>query len=141
MFVFDHVALSVRDLDTSTRWYVKHFGFTLEAQYDKPSLNARFAYLKLNNARLELFEVKKPKALPAYRRTLAGDVAVIGCKNFALRTSNLSRAVKTLARHGVHPAIPPTFGSSGRWYAFYTDPDGILVELYERTPTKRKTRR
>lgn len=55
---FDHVAISVNKLEESIKYYTDHFGFVLDGRFEKPLIFLRFAFLKKENFRIELFEFR-----------------------------------------------------------------------------------
>jgi glyoxylase I family protein len=67
---------------------------------------------------------------------LSSDLRVHGTKHFALRVTDVNESVEDLKEQGVEFVMSPVIGGSGRKYVFFTDPDGILVELIEATQAK-----
>jgi len=125
-----HVSISVSDLDRSAQFYEK-LGLTEEKRYEKPDADARSSLLRFpDGPMLELFEIPGSESLPQKRRDPVEDLATKGTKHLALESTDLDRTVEKLRSRDVEVS-EPKMGSSGNWYCFLKDPDGIPVELYE----------
>ncbi len=115
----DHTALHVSDLDRSSDFYEKHFGFKKYAEHTAPG-GMRIAYLKLGDTVLEL--------------THRSDGAMKGF-HFCLETDNFDHAVSELQRNGVelarapHPTAPREPREKGWRRVVFRGPDGEEVEL------------
>jgi methylmalonyl-CoA/ethylmalonyl-CoA epimerase len=129
-FSFDHIAISVQDLQEAIQWYSDIFGFEKLRVFDRPDMKLKGAQLKLNNIKLEVFEPYEPAALPEYRKTLESDLHTLGTKHFALNVNDLEAAYKSLKNKGVLFSGKPTIGKTSK-YVFCQDPSGILIELRE----------
>ena len=128
---FAHVALSVSDIDKSADFYQKHFGLKLAEKYTYPDAGLTIAILKRKDVALELFEFKKHKALPGYRKGLDSDLHTIGTKHFSLQVEDIRGLYKKLKKARVGCATELRVFDNGLHYFFIKDPDGILVELMQ----------
>jgi lactoylglutathione lyase len=115
----DHVALHVKDVDTSVRFYEGHFGF--ETYFRAPTPNGiDIAYMKLGDTVLEL--------------TGHADSVTSGF-HFCLETDDFDGAVAGLKKAGVAVAQEPhkTAAREPREAAWrrvvFKGPDGELVEI------------
>jgi catechol 2,3-dioxygenase-like lactoylglutathione lyase family enzyme len=127
-----HIALSVSKLDKSIAFYRKHFGLKCAEKYLHKETGLTIAVLKKGDVGLELFEFKKYKPLPEYRKDLDTDLRTIGVKHFSLEIGNIARLYKKLKRAKVSFATDMRVFDNGRRYFFIKDPDGNLVEMMER---------
>lgn len=123
---FDHVAISVKQLNESIDYYTNYFAFVLDGIFEKPAQNLRFAFLKKANFRLELFE---------YKDRVKGkddltDLRIQGLRHIAFRVKNVRQSVNKLTKSGLLFG-PIENGTSCKYYTFTTDPNGISIELYE----------
>ncbi|MSU55809.1 MAG: hypothetical protein EXS51_00655 [Candidatus Taylorbacteria bacterium] len=122
---FNHVALSVNNLEGSVGFYEKHFGFVLDGIYEK--LNGpRFCFLKRENVRLELFEFSDG----AKPRDSQVDMKITGLRHIAFKVEDIREATQRLSKSGLSFG-PIEKGTSCKYYTFTTDPNGISIELYE----------
>jgi len=126
-----HIALSVSNIVRSVAFYKKHFGLKVSARYNFKDKGMAIVLLKKPGLTLELFEFKKRKPLPQYRKTLDNDLRTIGVKHFSLETNNISVAYNKFKRARVKFATDLRVFADGRRYFFIKDPDGNLLELME----------
>lgn len=122
---FNHVALSVNNLEESIGFYIEHFGFVLDGMYEKPD-GPRFCFLKRENIRLELFEFKN-RVEPKDSQT---EMKIVGLRHIAFKVDDIVEATERLRKKGL-TFDPIRDGTSCRYYTFTTDPNGISIELYE----------
>ena len=84
---FNHIAITVRNLEESIAFYTKFFGFTSDGSHEKPN-GPRFCFLKRDSIRLELFEFKDPIP-PEDSQT---NLRVIGLRHIAFKVKEIGRA-------------------------------------------------
>jgi catechol 2,3-dioxygenase-like lactoylglutathione lyase family enzyme len=119
------IILAVRDVERSTRFYVDHLGFRVDAMYDDPP----YATLSRDGVRLSLAEQghpapdrpgitlqvpMNPTVLPAIVVLEVADAASVHAQLVAAGTPMLAE-----------PWAPPWGGLR----CFAVDPDGYLVEI------------
>jgi glyoxylase I family protein len=126
-----HIALSVSSIDKSIAFYRKNFGLVCREKYRHPELGFTIAIIKKNNIALELFEFKKHKKLPQYRRDLDTELKTLGVKHFSLEVTNIENTLRRLKKNKVRFATDISTFDTGQRYFFIRDPDGILVELMQ----------
>ena len=123
---FNHVAISVNNLKESTEFYRKYFEFEFEAEFEKKKDSLRFAFLKKDNFRLEIFEFSKPLS----NKDDLSDLKITGLRHLAFEVADLHRDVDKLSSLGlIFGQIME--GTSCKYYTFTKDPNGIPIELYE----------
>lgn len=126
-----HIALSVSNLTASIAFYRKHFGLKLAEKYTHRDTGLTIAILKRKGMALELFEFKKHKALPGYRKGLDSDLHTIGTKHFSLEVEDIGGLYKKFKKARVGCATELRVFDNGLHYFFIKDPDGILIELMQ----------
>ena len=151
-FAFEHVGLTVRDLENSIRFYSDAFGFKL---LRKTKINA---YLYLDNELIELMQseaprdAKRPEHPEDWDRRMWGPV---GLNHLGLRVDDLDAAIDRIIECGGDLVIPTEefepeivsvadiqddklmraskpIGNKFWKIATLADPDGIMIELLER---------
>jgi len=122
-----HIAISVKSLEESVNWYIKHFGFVETHRVKR--LNKEIALLELNNTNLEIFQSEESFPAPDYEGDLSEDLKRVGVRHFGINVENLKEKVELFRANGTEivSEIKPAFYDS--FYCFIKDPDGILVEL------------
>jgi catechol 2,3-dioxygenase-like lactoylglutathione lyase family enzyme len=125
----DHVAITVSDLDRALAFYRGLLGFRLLGYLDFPGdpRGFRIAYLDTGQGILELFSFATAETSSAGQT----DDIQVGLRHFALRVTGVDAIAEALRQAGVPFALPPTDAVGGVRIAFFTDPDGTLIELIE----------
>ena len=130
-FSFDHVAVSVSDLDRSVRFYEQNLGFTCDRIIDLPQGAGRVALLKKPGFAIEMFAYTAPSPLPDYRKSIETDLKTMGVKHFAIKVSDILGAADRLRDNGVEFISQVAVGVRGLRRFFVKDPDGIGIEITE----------
>ncbi len=123
---FHHVSISVKDLEKSTNFYKDIFGFAEEKRFKRKDLEAKSAFLKLGDIRLELWQFDKQTE----NKDDFSKLNVLGIKHIAFEVDNIEREYKRLKSKKIEIS-EPKLGASGGRYCFLKDPDGLPIELYE----------
>lgn len=124
-----HIGISVSNLKRSIAFYKKHFGLVCEEKYHIENKGMTIALLKKGDFILELFEFKKFKPLPKYRRTLDSDLKTLGVKHFSVEVDDILKTFKKFKKTKVSFEKELQTFNNGARYFFIKDPDGILIEI------------
>lgn len=133
MTSFDHVGLSVADLQAAIDFYRRAFDFEPEFHFDLGVDGIRGTMLlHPSGMRLELFE--RPGAAAGIGgRSPIEALAVHGYGHFALQAPALEPAFERALEAGAEAVFDPRPSPQpGVRMAFLADPEGNLVELLER---------
>lgn len=130
MFNVNHVAISVTNIEVTTKFY-KKFGFKDFKSWKAEDESIKISMLKLNNTVLEIFCYKENTKLPETAKSTATDLPVIGTKHFALGVENIEKAKEFVIENSICKNPTIKVGRLGKPYFFISDPDGILVEIIE----------
>jgi len=149
--IFEHVSITVNDLDQALDFYGKVFGFEL---LRRTTVNA---YMHLDDELIEFLtsDAPNPMKTPKDLADLEGIMwSRMGLNHLGFRVDNMEEAIKTIEKNGgkVGPiatfkpeieyvkevqsdklkrAAKPIKGDSWR-AAMFVDPEGNLLELLER---------
>jgi glyoxylase I family protein len=129
--ILGHVGISVSDISQSANFYAKYFGLKCIKKYVYRKAGLTIVLLKKGSIILELFEFKKHRVLPGYRKVLESDLRTLGVKHFSLEVADIERLYKKFKKQGLSLATGLRVFDDGRKYFFIRDPDGILVELMQ----------
>ncbi|MBI2888993.1 MAG: VOC family protein [Candidatus Liptonbacteria bacterium] len=120
----DHIAISVEDLERSAQFYKEIFGFEEAQRFARADLRGKAVFLKLGNARLEIWEFEDKKEPKDDLKNLK----IKGIRHIAFSVADVRNAYEEL-KMKVDISEPRTGASEGV-YCFLSDPDGIQIELY-----------
>ena len=149
--IFEHIAITVSDLNKSILFYTEVFGFILARRTETS------AYLYLGTDLLELMQsisphdVDEPNTPEEWWEKAHGP---IGLSHFGLRVDNMDIAIEQITGAGGRLVKPPYFfkpqmnvlvevqddklrraikgPEKGCRIAYAADPDGVIIELLER---------
>lgn len=129
MFSFHHVATSVKNMQQSLNFY-SLFGFTAIFQWQAEDGSLEIVHMQLGEALLELFCYASAESV-SQLNSLEQDLASIGVKHFALRVTDLEQTAARLKEQGLVAEAEIKQGRTGVSYLFFTDPDGLFVEIVQ----------
>jgi glyoxylase I family protein len=126
---FEHVGMTVSDLDASLRFYVDLLGLTLVLRRDTPG--GEVAFLDAGGGQLEIVRPAGGVATPA-RRVAANEA---GIRHLTFTFDDVDATFARLVAEGVEAIEKPRDAFNRdvlARVAFVLDPDGIVVELAQR---------
>jgi methylmalonyl-CoA/ethylmalonyl-CoA epimerase len=140
-----HVSISVPDLEAALAWYGEIFGFEVQFRMGIESMNAKGAFVKRGDMRLELWQIEGGFPVPSGRREPNTDLQTAGTKHVAFAIPDLQAFLERLVRRGVDIAAiqrdptqpmqpdadPLARDKPTAFAAFIRDPAGVLIELVD----------
>ena len=136
-----HIGLTVRDINRSLEWYRKMFdllpgpvnhgsGQDLSHALQVKGADISFAMVSLGSTRIEFLEYHQPPGKDFDRTN--GDV---GSTHICIQVPSMDTAFADLQAKGAVFNAPPITLTSGdlvgsKW-AYFRDPDGIQLEIWE----------
>lgn len=143
-----HTGVTVSNLDRSVAFYRDVLGFELITEPTEvfsgeelsegvgvPGASLRLAIFKVGEGTLELLEYITPKS-PVDRPMPPN---TLGAMHVAFCVKNIEETVKELEAKGIRFRTPPNVVDDGplkgwKW-AYFSDPDGITLEIVEYNPS------
>jgi catechol 2,3-dioxygenase-like lactoylglutathione lyase family enzyme len=135
---FNHVSLSVADLDAQVRWYAEAMGFTeVVERVELPDPPVRTAVLETaNGLRIEMIERAGSERLASYADPLEASRAQ-GYGHWAVEVGDLDVYFSQIIGSGAAAVWPPADAAQpGTRFAYVQDPEGNLIELIQPGPTR-----
>ncbi len=128
---FDHVGLSVADLDAQRRFYGEALGLLEEARTEIPQAQIRTAILSApTGLRIELVE-RRGSAPQSFADAYDG-AGTQGYFHWALAVDELDTAFHgILAAGATQVSAPADAARPGVRFAYVKDPEGNLIELIQ----------
>jgi catechol 2,3-dioxygenase-like lactoylglutathione lyase family enzyme len=142
-----HVGIPVSDLDRSVAWYEQVLGLTLNKRapssgeelalaVEVPEARMNVAFLAVgDHMLLELLEYDHPRGQP-YKLANCD----VGAVHVCFEVDDIRAAHENLTAAGISFNHPPIqLGAeagdlAGYWFAYFRDPDGIQLELFQLAP-------
>jgi catechol 2,3-dioxygenase-like lactoylglutathione lyase family enzyme len=134
----DHVGLAVGDLDAMTRWYCDALGLTVELTFTVADVGLSGAMLLADAGhRIELLH--RPGNQAGLQPGSAAEAALTrGFGHLALDVPNVDAAYERLRSAGAADRMSPRPSPEpGVRMAYVADPEGNLIELLDRTASRR----
>ena len=119
------VAIIVSDYEVSRDFSVARLGFEVVRENWRPEKRDWKLDLRVNpTTELEIFAPENPPARPSYPEAC-------GLRHLAFRVSDIEAAVAELAERGIECEPVRTDDFTGERMTFFSDPDGLPLELHE----------
>ena len=123
-----HSAVTVKDMETSVRFYTEALGFRRAFELKRPETGEPWiVYLNICPGQfLELFyggEVEN-----------SWNDRLIGFNHLCLEVDDIHAAVQTVRDAGYPIDVEPKQGSDSNWQAWIRDPSGVRIELMKIMP-------
>ncbi|WP_431025004.1 SMU1112c/YaeR family gloxylase I-like metalloprotein [Halomonas sp. H5] len=120
-----HVALITADYPRAKHFYLEVLGAEVIRETYRPERGSHKLDLCLApGIRLELFSFPDPPERPSYPEAC-------GLRHLALATPDLEACIAGLQAKGITPEAVRVDALTGARFAFFSDPDGTPIELYE----------
>lgn len=134
---FDHVGLSVADLDAMIAWYGKAFGLAVEFEFELPNAIMRGAMLHSPDGyRVELLH-RADSVLGLQAGNPLEAAATRGYGHVAFDVPDVDAAYDALIALGAADRMSPRPSPEpGVRMAYVADPEGNLIELLDRAAAK-----
>ena len=130
--VFDHVAITVSNLDEALQFYRDQLGFLVLGQlFFNDARGFTISYVQAGTSVLEFFSF----SIPTIPHRWNPDETVLGLKHVGLEVDDVYAVADRLKADGVHFIYEPTDALGNVKTAFFEDPDGNALELIDGTCT------
>lgn len=121
-----HIAIICSDYSKSKQFYTDVLGFKVEAEYFREETNSYKTDLSLNGIYLiELFSFPDPPKRLSYPEAA-------GLRHLAFAVDDIKDSVRELDSKGILHEDIRVDEYTGKSFIFFSDPDGLPIELYER---------
>ena len=121
-----HIAIICTSYEISKDFYVNKLGFQILAEVYRAERNSYKLDLAVNGLyQLELFSFEAPGARPSFPEAA-------GLRHLAFEVDDVEKVSLSLNKKGIATEAIRIDEFTGKKYTFFTDPDGLPLELYER---------
>ncbi|WP_165501795.1 VOC family protein [Pedobacter frigiditerrae] len=125
------MAISVKDLEVSIKWYHDILGFRVLQRSEFPLINAKTAFIEGAGIRLELLEVKDSFREASLFADPPNHMRLIGNKALILYVDNLNQITKELEIKKVVFAFKEVkLNDKGLTSTLIRDPDGNFISIF-----------
>lgn len=122
-----HIAIICSDYQRSKTFYTDTLGLSVIREVYRAERDSWKLDLALNGHYIiELFSFPDPPARPSRPEAL-------GLRHLAFAVEDINTAIDVLNAKGVITEPVRTDPHTGKLFTFFTDPDGLPLELYETT--------
>lgn len=119
-----HVAIICSDYETSKNFYVNILGLKVIREIYRKERHSYKLDLEIGDSQLELFSFSTPPKRPSYPEAC-------GLRHLAFAVNNIESNVKELADIGINVEPIRIDEFTEKKFTFFSDPDGLPIELYE----------
>ena len=120
-----HAAIICSDYERSRAFYAEVLGLRIVAETYRAERQSHKLDLALpDGSQIELFSFASPPARPSYPEAC-------GLRHLALAVDDLDAELARLRRAGVTTEPVRTDPLTSKRFTFFSDPDGLPLELYE----------
>src|SRR3978361_754847 len=130
---FDHVGLSVANLDRQVAWYCDDFDLTESTPFEIAPLSLRGAFV-VGESGLAIELLERAGSVPGIQATDQADALLTrGYGHICLRVDDVDRQHARLIAAGASQRMAPQESPEpGVRMSFVADPEGNLIELLDR---------
>ncbi|MES2873730.1 MAG: VOC family protein [Bacteroidota bacterium] len=120
-----HIAIICSDYAVSKSFYTDVLGLQIVREVYRSARDSYKLDLSVNGIyQIELFSFPNPPARPSRPESL-------GLRHLAFEVDDIEIAVKHLQKHGMFTEEIRVDEYTGKRFVFFSDPDGLPLELYE----------
>ena len=120
-----HVAIICSNYSRSKDFYANILGLQIIQETFRKDRNSYKLDLKMDDGtQLELFSFPNSPQRPSYPEAQ-------GLRHLAFKVSDIQLCILHLANHGVETESVRIDEVTGKRFTFFSDPDGLPLELYE----------
>jgi glyoxylase I family protein len=120
-----HIAIICSDYETSKRFYTETLGLAIVREVYRENRKSYKLDLAIGNQYvIELFSFPDPPERPSRPEAL-------GLRHLAFAATDVEAVKKDLEQKGVQVEPIRTDEFTGKRFTFFSDPDGLPLELYE----------
>ena len=138
---FDHIGVTVSDIEKTSEFYIKYFGFEKDYEYrfDEEFFKKRHAQFRQPagvTCRVQMMRAPDGVLLALFQfsNTEAGEACWprTGYNHICLRVDGLPALCERMVADGVEILMPPEIRTrkDGHWI-YLKDPDGNFIELWD----------
>ena len=121
-----HIAIICSNYEVSKRFYTDVLGFTIASEHYRAERKSYKLDLKLNDQYcVELFSFENPPARVSRPEAC-------GLRHLAFAVVDIDTAVGELRKKGVTTEPVRVDEFTGKRFTFFSDPDNLPIELYEK---------
>ncbi|MDN4523935.1 SMU1112c/YaeR family gloxylase I-like metalloprotein [Fictibacillus fluitans] len=120
-----HAAIICSDYKTSRNFYVNILGLCVINEVYREERDSHKLDLEIGNAQIELFSFPNPPERPSYPEAC-------GLRHLAFEVEDIAEVVSHMEQHGISVEPVRVDEWTGKKFTFFSDPDGLPLELYER---------
>jgi lactoylglutathione lyase len=127
----EHVAIWVKNLDTTKTFYEKFFGGKVGKLYHNPKSGFSSYFISFNNSGARIEIMTRPD-IPKNSDPNPNTTPTFGYAHFAISVGSkeeVDRLTENLRENGVTIVSPPRFTGDGYYESVVSDPDGNLIEI------------
>ena len=130
---FDHIGLSVADLDAQIAWYTEGFGLLEANAFEIPPLGIRGTFL-IGDGGIAIELLRREGSRPGLQAPdQATALLTRGYGHICLRVEDVDATFARLLALGAESRMPPSAAPEpGVRMCFISDPEGNLIELIDR---------
>jgi len=121
-----HIAIICSDYEKSKDFYVNQLGFKIVAEVYREERNSYKLDLAVNDVyQIELFSFENPPARPSRPEAQ-------GLRHLAFEVDDIEKEIERLNVFGILTEPIRVDEFTAKRFTFFTDPDGLPLELYEK---------
>ena len=121
-----HIAVICSDYEVSKRFYTDVLGLNVESEHYREVRKSYKADCLLNGTYvIELFSFPNPPVRPSFPEAA-------GLRHLAFEVDNIDEAIDELDVKGIAHEPVRIDEYTGKRFVFFSDPDGLPIELYEK---------